>query len=228
MRRCRPRSPILNFLNSCNSLNSFSRVCVDGLPHLVFLGAQTPRTTNQTISPKMLMRKEPAPQVDPRVVWYNLWADTANHLIYQKLALKADGDRKRWEIVIITTAFSFSIITLIFSFVGQEWSTIVTRISAAMTVLLSGLGGVLQLKEAAKELKAHRDKLFSLSYHSERVWNLARDRSQQENASAEADAADKERLSIRQSTPLCKVPDALAETCFQRASKILSDRYTHK
>jgi hypothetical protein len=176
----------------------------------------------------MPTRKEQAPQIDPRLAWYNFWVDTANHLIYQTLALKADGDRKRWEILTLSTTFCFSIFTLIFSLIGQEWSAVVTRISAAVTVFLSGLGGVLQLKETAKELKTHRDKLFELSYQSERVWRLSRHRSQQERVSAEADAVDKQRTSIRQTTPMCKVPDALAATCFHQASKILGDRYNHK
>jgi hypothetical protein len=172
--------------------------------------------------------KGQAPPADPNLAWYNLWVDTANHLIYQELALEADGNRKRWEIFTVGTAFFFSIATLIFSLVGQEWSVVVTRISAAVTVLLSGLGGILQLRETAKELKAHRDRLFDLSYQSERVWRLARSPSQQQRARVEAEAADKTRLSIRQAAPLFKVPDAVAVTCFQRASKILTDRYNYK
>jgi hypothetical protein len=166
-----------------------------------------------------------SPPVDPKLAWYNLWVDTANHLIYQKLALEADENRKRWEILTVSTAFFFSIATLIFSLVGQEWSVVVTRISAAVTVLLSGLGGILQLRETTKELKAHRDKLFELSYHSERVWLLARDPSQVGKAQVEAEAANKTRLGIRQAAPLFRVPDAVANTGFQQASKILTDRY---
>jgi hypothetical protein len=86
----------------------------------------------------------------------------------------------------------------------RNYRRVVTRISATVTVLLLGLGGILQLRETAKELKAHRDRLFDLSYQSERGWRLARTPSRQQRARGEAEAADKTRLSSRQAAPLSK------------------------
>jgi hypothetical protein len=163
--------------------------------------------------------------VDRRRIWEEAITDLANYFYSESLAIQADQNRKRSEIISVLVTFGLSFLTLALSFSGVK-SEVATRISAACTMLSSGVLGVLKFQETAKELKAHRDRCLALNQKSEHLWRLVDSKLPRDTISEESLLVDGAREEVRKAAPLIREDRTLIAECFKRAANYFVKRYT--